>query len=121
MSTPFSGKAVVIGRSSGPPGSGSLTIASANADGEASARVAAPAVLRTRRRDERKREGSRAMAVPPPVSDLVRMYLDGVSRNVDPPDTVAVNEPKTSEQGVFSACPLEPLPCHQPSARQVLK
>src|SRR6266446_8424737 len=56
-----------------------------------------------------------------PVSDLMRMYLDGVSRNVDPPDTVAVNEPKTSEQGVFSACPLEPLPCHQPSARQVLK
>src|SRR5712671_6521772 len=49
------------------------------------------------------------------------MYLDGVSRNVDPPDTVAVNEPKTSEQGVFTACPLEPLPCHQPSARQVLK
>src|SRR5216683_6281849 len=66
MSAPFWGKAVVIGRSSGPPGSGSLTIASANAGGEASASVAAPAVWRTRRRDEKRREGSaRAMAVPP--------------------------------------------------------
>src|SRR5260370_30684711 len=93
----FSGKAVVIGRSSGPPGSGSLTIASANADGEASARVAAPAVSRKRRRDERKREGSaRAMAVLQPNSDLVRMYLDGVSRNVHLPATVTVNERKAS-------------------------
>ena len=56
MSAPFWGKAVVIGRSSGPPGSGSLTIVSASA-GEASAKVATPAVLRKRRRDDRKREG----------------------------------------------------------------
>jgi hypothetical protein len=31
------------------------------------------------------------MAVPPADPDLVRMYLDGVSRNVHLPATVAVN------------------------------
>ena len=90
------------------------------------------------------------------------MYLDGVSRNVQLPATVAVNGAESfvaagrlglgliqvrryhvkgdleqgtlvpsptfhpadtglaapsSEPGAFTACPLEPLPSHQPSAR----
>jgi hypothetical protein len=53
MSAPFSGKAVVIGRSSGPPGSGSLIMVSASVETEASANAAAPAVPRNCRRDER--------------------------------------------------------------------
>src|SRR6516162_741186 len=51
MSAPFCGKAVVIARSSGPPGSGSLTMFSARA--VTGARVAAPAAPRKRRRVDR--------------------------------------------------------------------
>src|SRR5438105_3612354 len=68
MSAPFWGKAVVIGRSSGPPGRRSLTIVSANAGAEASARVAAPAPPRNCRRHESEREKnafSLAMAASP--------------------------------------------------------
>jgi hypothetical protein len=51
ISAPFSGRAVVIDRSSGPPGSGSLIVLSASAGSGASASVAAPAVPRNSRRD----------------------------------------------------------------------
>ena len=51
ISAPFSGKAVVIDRSSGPPGSGSLIVLSASAGSGASASVAAPAVPRNSRRN----------------------------------------------------------------------
>ena len=55
-----------INWTSGPPGSGSLTTASANAGGDANASAAPPAVSRKRRRGKKGREGSdRAMAVPP--------------------------------------------------------
>src|SRR5438445_4479818 len=64
MSGPFCGKAVVIGRLSGPPGSGSVIIVSANAGLDAAARADAPASLRKRRRDEGKPEGSTTAAPP---------------------------------------------------------
>src|SRR6266436_1891684 len=51
MSAPFCGKAVVIARSSGPPGSGSFTMLSARA--VTGIRVAAPAAPRKRRRVDR--------------------------------------------------------------------
>jgi hypothetical protein len=57
---------VVIDRSSGPPGNGSLTIASAKAGAGANARVA-PAVLRNPRRDERWREESARGTAAPPI------------------------------------------------------
>src|SRR6267142_1137369 len=68
MSAPFWGKAVVIGRSSGPPGRRSLTTVSANAGTELSARVAAPALPRNCRRHESECERnafSVTMATPP--------------------------------------------------------
>src|SRR6266478_9354657 len=117
MSAPFSGKAVVIGRSSGPPGSGSLTITSANTDGEASARVAAPAVLITRRRDKRKREGSaRAMAVPPAgfgLGEDVPQRRLAQCASAGHGAVIALS----SEPGAFTAWQIEPPPCGQPSAR----
>src|SRR4051794_3356508 len=92
MSAPFSGKAVGIGRSSGPPGRGSLTIASANAGGEASTRVAARP---SRESGAGTRESEKGVPAPwpylQPDSDLVRMHLYGVLRNVHLPAAVAVN------------------------------
>src|SRR6266404_21815 len=116
MSAPFSGKPVVIGRSSGPLGSGSLTIASANAGAEASA-SAAPAVLITRRRDKRKREGSaRAMAVPPAgfgLGEDVPQRRLAQCESAGHGAVIALS----SEPGAFTAWQIEPPPCHQPSAR----
>src|SRR3981189_733140 len=74
MSAPFWGKAVVIGRSSGPPGRRSLTTVSANAGTEVSAKVAAPALPRNCRRPaawERVRE-ERLFRDHRHVSDRVR-------------------------------------------------
>src|SRR5260370_106111 len=79
MSGPFCGKAVVIGRLSGPPGSGSVIIVSANAGADATARADAPASLRKLRRDERKPEGSNRCTTAPPTKcgrpDLISVQV----------------------------------------------